>query len=64
MRVFLCVRSCHGLIFALWQEERVAGELAVFLFNEKPSVKTNHQDCCFLPLQPIRVECSQLAQKK
>lgn len=31
--------SCHALIFALWQEGRAAGELAVFLLNEKPSVK-------------------------
>lgn len=40
MSVFLCMDSCHALIFALWQEGRVAGELAIFLLNEKPSVKT------------------------
>jgi hypothetical protein len=30
----------YFIFILLWQEEGVAGELAVFLFNEKPSVKT------------------------
>jgi hypothetical protein len=51
----------YFIFILLWQEEGVAGELAVFLFNEKPSVKTmiiRNSFFFFLPLQPITVKCS------
>jgi hypothetical protein len=64
MRIlFFCVDSCCGLSFVVWQEGRMARELALFFFNEKPSDRAVISISPFFPSN-LSQSCSQQAQKQ